>query len=267
MFKSKKSKQKETEHTKMESNGKEHDSKASLSIDQPNNCPLPSTTSFDFDLVCHQFQLSIEITDSVDLTAYLLAYTELNKFFSFFGRLFVFVSADVVEKINTLKNYQNDSSISNHYQTLQSMIKYEINDNLLNHPKRPSGSRTLLRLHRAMEFIEQFLRDLIEIDDSQSTSGPVQTAYNRTLSRYHPWYIRKLVHVAMYSGLPTRQQLIKQILDSKNSNSTSNHDLNDNGCSDREHVNQRIDQLAHIVQKVYVTTEKLFDSHQLLDLP
>ncbi len=48
--------------------------------------------------------------------------------------------------------------------SVQSMVNYEVTNNLttshVNHGRTPSGSRTLLRLHRALEFILSFMREI-----------------------------------------------------------------------------------------------------------
>ena len=57
----------------------------------------------------------------------------------------------------------------------------------------PSGSRTLLRLHRALEYIIAFLHKLDDIQDADLCSVISVEAYEATLMKYHPWVVQ--VHV------------------------------------------------------------------------
>ena len=72
------------------------------------------------------------------------------------------------------------------------------------------GSRTLLRLHRALDFTKQFLQELVEMDDNDKVATMAGDVYKRTLANFHPWLIRKAAGLALYS-LPSRQDLIKKI--------------------------------------------------------
>lgn len=54
----------------------------------------------------------------------------------------------------------------------------------------PSGSRTLLRLHRALEYIIAFLHKLDDIQDPDLCSVISVEAYEATLMKYHPWVVQ-----------------------------------------------------------------------------
>ena len=56
----------------------------------------------------------------------------------------------------------------------------------------PSGSRTLLRLHRALEYIIAFLHKLDDIQDADLCSVISVEAYEATLMKYHPWVVQVL---------------------------------------------------------------------------
>ncbi|OTF76012.1 glycolipid transfer protein domain-containing protein 1-like, partial [Euroglyphus maynei] len=119
----------------------------------------PSLSPLDMKFVCDSFRRSIGDKPEIDLCLYLQAYSELIKFFNMFGGLFTFVTKDVHSKIEILESYANDDNHGDHYRTIAMMIDFERNQNLLIDQKRPSGSRTLLRLHRALEFISIFLME------------------------------------------------------------------------------------------------------------
>lgn len=54
----------------------------------------------------------------------------------------------------------------------------------------PSGTRTLLRLHRALEYIIAFLHKLEDIQDTDYCSVISVQAYESTLMQYHPWVVQ-----------------------------------------------------------------------------
>lgn len=170
-----------------------------------------------------------------------------------FGTLFTFVTKDVTSKLSILQGYLNDKVDGYHYKTIQTMIEFEKRNNLLRDPKRPSGSRTLLRLHRALEFIALFLHEVVKISDEVSTVNCARSAYGKTLAKYHPWLIRKSVQIATIA-LPYRRHLIEQVYGGGYNGSTVD-------------ANQHITNLANIADQVFNVTQKLYEENHLLDLP
>ena len=65
-------------------------------------------------------------------------------------------------------------------------------NNLIKTKKKddPSGSRTLLRLHRALEYIYEFLGSLEDIDDETYVGQVSKDAYEKSLMKYHPWIVQ-----------------------------------------------------------------------------
>lgn len=169
-----------------------------------------------------------------------------------FGTLFTFVTKDVQDKIDILNNYASEHGTN--YLSIQSMFEYEKSQNLLRHTKRPSGARTLLRLHRALQFISLFLNEVAKVDDHESTSGLVREAYNQTLAKHHPWVVRKSVHLATLA-LPYRKVIIQRIY-----GGTDN-------VPEKTLVNATIVKMAGISDQVYELTNILYEKHDLLDLP
>ncbi|RWS05329.1 Glycolipid transfer protein domain-containing protein 1-like protein, partial [Dinothrombium tinctorium] len=173
-----------------------------------------SDKRFDIEVVCNALCNYNCNKNALFLDEYLIAYKELQsnesndrRFFELLGPVFAFVAKDVENKIEILRGYRNDSQISHHYDSVQSMIDYETANNLLKDSKRPSGSRTLLRLHRALEFIALFMLELSKLENNAATGSIARECYKKSLSKYHPWYIQKTASVAMYT-LPSRQDLI-----------------------------------------------------------
>ncbi|XP_043260436.1 ceramide-1-phosphate transfer protein [Colletes gigas] len=202
---------------------------------------------FDLRLVHDHFDRALLQDDDIDLKAYLDAYNELYKFFQLMGTVFGFVSSDLKQKIEILIELM--SKDDQNYTTVKSMILYEKENNILSKTNYTNGARTLLRLHRGLDFIREFLRQLGDLSDSDKTSSCCQDAYNRTLAKHHPWVIRKAAVVAMYT-MPTRELLFKKVCGSD--------------------VQRNVDVLPKMLEvtaDVFNRTHNLYEFHELHTLP
>ena len=72
--------------------------------------------------------------------------------------MFGWVASDIDAKMEIIRGLKNGEQ-SEKYQSVQSMIQYEVDNNLIKHKAKDSstGTRNLLRLHRALEYIVAFL--------------------------------------------------------------------------------------------------------------
>jgi len=111
-----------------------------------------------------------------------------NRFFDQLGYVFKFVKDDVVQKLTILQEFvDKDDNNQPNFDTIQKAIDYETENNLIK--KNPENfTRTLLRLHRALIFIEEFLRGLSDRSSSDSTVSIATSAYDSTL-----YYHRKFI--------------------------------------------------------------------------
>ncbi|XP_013790173.2 ceramide-1-phosphate transfer protein-like, partial [Limulus polyphemus] len=200
-------------------------------------------------LVCEAFEKCKENVAALSLENYLRGYMELYRFFGFLGSVFSFVASDVLSKITILEGYLN-SEIGEHYMTIQAMITYENTNNLLRDPKRPSGARTLLRLHRALEFIAAFIGTISTLDSDGKTSTAAQECSNKTLAKFHPWLIQNAALLAMYT-LPRKQQLLEKICDQQ----------------PPQDICVLMKQLQEVAVAVYDVTQNLYEEYNILDLP
>ncbi|XP_058797171.1 ceramide-1-phosphate transfer protein [Phymastichus coffea] len=163
---------------------------------------------FDLRTVHDHFDRALLQEDDIDMKYYLEAYNELYKFFQLMGSVFSFVSSDLKQKIEHLQSLIEKDQ--DNYVSVKRMIEHEKENKLLQKSDFINGARTLLRLHRGLDFISEFLRQLGELSDSDSTSTVCQEAYNKTLAKHHPWLIRKTAVVAMYT-MPNRGTLFKKV--------------------------------------------------------
>lgn len=202
---------------------------------------------FDLRMVHDHFDRALLQDDDVDMKAYLEAYNELYKFFQLMGSVFSFVSSDLKQKIEVLIELSNKDE--QNYGSIKCMIEYEKENKLLEKADYVNGARTLLRLHRGLDFIREFLRQLGELSDTDKTSSCCQDAYNKTLAKHHPWVVRKAAVVAMYT-MPTRELLFKKVC---GANVQRNIDV--------------LPKMLEITADVFDRTHNLYEKHQLHSLP
>lgn len=164
------------------------------------------------------------------------------------GSVFTFVSNDILSKITILEDFLQDNKTGEHFQTIHQLMCYEKDNNLLADNTYISGSRTLLRLHRGLEFIYEFLQKLAELEEHEKTSGCCKSCYNKTLAKYHPWVIRKAANVAMYA-LPLQGDLLRKV------------------CIDVPKAVQELPEMLKFTKIVYDRVEVLYTTHDLHWLP
>ncbi|XP_044268372.1 ceramide-1-phosphate transfer protein [Tribolium madens] len=212
---------------------------------------LENSEKFDLKVVEENFSSALCEEDDVQLQGYLNSYEELNKFFTLMGTVFGFVSKDLKSKMDVLAEFLANEKISDNFVTVKKMIEYERDNQLLHKKGYTSGSRTLLRLHRGLDFIREFLKNVGELKDEENTGGVCREAYDRTLAKHHPYMIRKGAQIAMYT-LPTREQLLKKV------------------CGDEIGVKEALETLPKTLDAtdaVYTRIEALYTNYDLHALP
>ncbi|XP_017865981.1 PREDICTED: ceramide-1-phosphate transfer protein [Drosophila arizonae] len=206
---------------------------------------------FDIEKVSDLFEGSLIDDDDVRMDDYLEAYEEIMKFFLLMGSVFTFVSSDVRNKLDILYDLrQQDNEENKHFDSIKTMLLYEKGASLLHQKGYVSGSRTLLRLHRGLEFVYEFLLRLQDVADEEKAHHICKSAYNDTLAKHHPFLIRKGAQVAMFA-IPTRGELFKRV------------------CNDANVSNaiQRLPDMLRNMQNVYNRTDQLYTLEELHSLP
>ncbi|KAL3862268.1 hypothetical protein ACJMK2_008250 [Sinanodonta woodiana] len=204
---------------------------------------------FDLEFVLQALQRCHINDGTILLSEYLTAYHELCRFFKLTGRLFSFVARDLEGKIRVLEIMQKADESQN-YKSVQSMLEYECGRKTVHTNVHVlSGSRTLLRLHWALEFIVEFMDRICKSSDDDTTSHIAAEVYKTTLSNHHPWYTRKIAALAMYL-LPNRKQLIQVMC---------KHDY--------ETVLELLNRVVEVGRQVYNTTQALYAERNLLNIP
>lgn len=208
---------------------------------------MSSVEKFDLEIVHDSFEKSLLGDEDIILDQYLRGFHELMKFFQLMGSVFGFVSSDVKSKMEILEEYRKKEN-SDKFETFHTMMSYEKNEGLLKKSDYVSGSRTLLRLHRGLNFLRDFFEKIGTIEPTAKTCSICQASYNATLAQYHPWLVRKGALLAMHV-LPTRDDLLKKI------------------CVDVDKAIKALPDAIKVLEKVYDRTENLYTVFDLHSLP
>lgn len=79
--------------------------------------------------------------------------------------------------------------------------------------EKPSGSRTLLRLHRALLWLQLLLEKLWAEPSGaggRSLGDACDEAYSEALARFHPWLLQRMAHLT-FSALPNHTRLLHTV--------------------------------------------------------
>lgn len=210
---------------------------------------------FDIDYASKTFQDSMVDKNAISLHHYLNGFKELMKFFHSLGTIFLFVTSDLETKIGLLENYRNveKDGCNPAYLTIQSAIEYETKENLLRDTKRQSGARTILRLHRALEFLSALMLNLSKLNEDEETAPAAREAYSNTLAKHHAWTIRTIASFAMRT-LPLKKILVESVLGKENS---GNETL----------TNEKMLALANVTDNLFMVVDKYYEENNIKDLP
>ncbi|XP_070501380.1 ceramide-1-phosphate transfer protein [Chironomus tepperi] len=203
---------------------------------------------FDISVVIDRFKKASTSEDDVLLEHYIEAFKEILKFFNAMGSIFGFVSSDIKTKIGIIEEFRLNKEVSDKFLSVKSMMDYEMSAELLQKKDYVSGCRTLLRLHRGLDFTRNFLRKLAELNPDDKTSDACKVSYQDTLAPYHPFLIRKGANLAMYA-LPTRDVLLTKV------------------CKDVSLSVKALPEMLQYTDTVYDRIQALYKLNDLLALP
>ena len=169
--------------------------------------------------------------------------------FPILGKLFRYAEKDARDKLSILHQHR-ESTDGQHYLTVESMVDFETTNGLAtNTGKPPSGSRTLLRLHRALRFITAFLRGVRYLKLDEKLSGVATETYDSTLADFHVWPVQQITRGAFYT-LPTKHQLAIKM-----------------GHVKTEEYDKIVDKFCDNTQRVYDKIQAIYTKYDVLQLP
>ena len=154
-----------------------------------------------------------------------------------------FISDEFEYQIKMVEKHRK-SQHSKAYETIQSMLEFEIANDSTRAVK--SGSRGLLRLHRALACGISFVDQLLKSKDTDEASHMAKEAYSKTLAKYHLRSVQKLAVLVM-KMFPSRRRMIREF-------------------NNPERAPELLSDLVREAQAVYDITQELFERHKLLDI-
>ncbi|XP_030218061.1 glycolipid transfer protein domain-containing protein 2 isoform X1 [Gadus morhua] len=142
------------------------------------------------------------------------------------------------------------------YRSVRSMIQVELQSGLVDfHQTSDSGCRTLLRLHRALDWLRLFLEKLAETPAS-GTSGRLRSpselcreAYQSTLAHHHTWFVRRAAELA-FIALPERGFFYRLVC-----------------VQNQEELSRLLLRVVAAIAQVYDRTQGILEDNLMLDLP
>nr|XP_033781133.1 ceramide-1-phosphate transfer protein-like isoform X2 [Geotrypetes seraphini] len=198
------------------------------------------------------FRSCISENGHILLKEYLSGWEELIKFMDSLGMVFGFISQETTTKINIMRGHLTGNS--DEYHTLQSMVRYELDRGLVNFKELPqdqvpSGCRTLLRLHRALKWLQLFLYKLSTSTSQDNTGELCALAYEKALAHHHSWFVRQAAALA-FLAMPPRRELLQVIC-----------------VREEEEAQLVLSTAAKAIVRVYNLTQDVYEAYGMLELP
>eukprot|EP00040_Diaphanoeca_grandis_P021592 m.115186 g.115186 ORF g.115186 m.115186 type:complete len:244 (-) comp28404_c1_seq2:233-964(-) len=183
--------------------------------------------------------------------AYVRLYRSICFFLRDLGKVMGFVVTDVENKLEVLEKEHRANPDT--HGSLHTMVQKEVDADVVNTNKQ-SASRTLLRLHRAIKFIEELLNGLISAPVIESSSIITTRAYTEFLGKHHSWIVRKTCTTA-FMALPSREKLVAKVQEHCKSG------------DEAEHVDVGPQKVIAVMGSCFEIVQAVLDSHDLLELP
>ncbi|KAI1903220.1 hypothetical protein AGOR_G00024980 [Albula goreensis] len=143
---------------------------------------------------------------------------------------------------------------SESYLSVRSMIRVELSQGLVNFEEQTnSGCRTLLRLHRALLWLQLFLKKLGEkpVDGGKlrSPSDLCREAYHQTLAHHHSWLVRRAAELA-FMAMPDRRFFFKLVC-----------------VQNQDEAATVLNRVVKAIGEVYQRTQVALEENDMLNLP
>ncbi|XP_076850646.1 ceramide-1-phosphate transfer protein-like [Brachyhypopomus gauderio] len=168
------------------------------------------------------------------LEPYLLCWEELIKFMEALGPLLGFFTNKVQEKITLIRELSEEEVGKNipinppfqvhlnllqtthnpqhhAYFSVRSMLEAELQRGVVNFDRQTSsGSRTLLRLHRSLLWLQLLLEKLAAGHNGRSLGELCGEAYSEALAPHHPWLLQQAAQV-VFHAMPEHDTLLHTV--------------------------------------------------------
>jgi len=212
-------------------------------------------SKFNADKMKDHFANALSDDKKVTVAEFLHGFEELHLFLKTLGRAFGWIGADLGKKIKIIWQLVNGDN-ANDYKTVQDMVAFEVQQNLIKREARDSsnGTRNMLRLHRALEYVIEFLKGVPVLGIDEKCCDLSQVAYKNTLKKHHPWIVQKAALAAMHL-LPTKKGLMEKFTGKK----FESEDIK--GAEDT------ITSVVTCMQDIHQIIKDVYETYELLSLP
>ncbi|XP_051947578.1 ceramide-1-phosphate transfer protein, partial [Xyrauchen texanus] len=207
------------------------------------------------------------------LEPYLLCWEELIKFMESLGPLVGFFTHKVEEKIILIRQLSQEESekhlnrsvapepahnykhlappTSPHaYHSVRSMLEAELQRGVVSFDtETPSGSRTLLRLHRSLLWLQLLLEKLGAEPEERSMGELCRDAYTEVLAPHHPWLVQRAAEL-VFRAMPDRSVFLQLVC-----------------VQTQEEAEPVIHVIVAAIQEIHDRTQKELQLRNMLDLP
>ncbi|XP_071317550.1 glycolipid transfer protein domain-containing protein 2 [Trachinotus anak] len=240
--------------------------------------------TFQVPLLLSHLLAAPAYTSDVLLQPYLSSWDELVKFMDALGPMVGLISKEIESKTTIIRQLalaaedgpeaelspdvhpihsasteagtKNSLEASQHtsaYHSVRSMIAVELNQGVVDfHHQTDSGCRTLLRLHRALLWLQLFLEKLAETPVAgrlRSPSDLCREAYQSTLANHHTWIVRRAAELA-FIAMPERGFFFRLVC-----------------VQNQEELSVVLNRVVQAIGEVYDRTQKALEENGMLELP
>ncbi|KAF4096192.1 ceramide-1-phosphate transfer protein-like isoform X3 [Onychostoma macrolepis] len=198
------------------------------------------------------------------LDPYLLCWEELIKFMEALGPLVGFFTHKVEEKITLIRQLSLEESARqtatageheappppHAYSSVRSMLEAELQRGVVSFDTQtPSGSRTLLRLHRSLLWLQLLLEKLGTEREGRSLGELCRDAYLEVLAPHHPWLVQRAAEL-VFHAMPDRSTFLQLVC-----------------VRTQEEAEPVMRVVVAAIREIHRRTQKELEIRNMLDLP
>lgn len=146
------------------------------------------------------------------------------RFMESLGPLVGFFTHKVEEKITLIRQLSLEESTiltkdaqrvapppDHAYHSVRSMLEAELQRGVVSFDTQtPSGSRTLLRLHRSLLWLQLLLEKLATEPEGRSMGDLCRDAYLEVLAPHHPWLVQRAAEL-VFRTMPDRKVFLQLV--------------------------------------------------------
>ncbi|XP_056589237.1 ceramide-1-phosphate transfer protein [Triplophysa dalaica] len=185
---------------------------------------------FQVSRLLHRLNSALGPASDVLLEPYLLCWEELIKFMESLGPLVGFFTHKVEEKIILIRHLSQEEEADKHrsvphqpthnpqragphhaYHSVRSMLEAELQRGVVSFDSQTaSGSRTLLRLHRSLLWLQLLLEKLGAEPEGRTMGELCREAYLQVLAPHHPWLLQRAAEL-VFSTMPDRTVFLQLV--------------------------------------------------------